>query len=104
MAPIVDRQSDQALDNLRPHRALADAQERPTAAEMKRPRIQRIPTEWSYVERFCPGAYQAWLRDVDLPTADGQFMIGVTGRPLYVVAVNQDARYCFRGTSWERTH
>lgn len=34
-----------------------------------RPSLTAIPVEWQLVERSHPGAYQAWVRQVNLPAA-----------------------------------
>ena len=44
--------------------------------------------EWSYVERFAPGCGALWRLEVDLPTRD--FTMGVTGKPLTVVAIEKN--------------
>ena len=39
-----------------------------------------IPSEWAFVEKHYPGAYMAWLLDVNLPTNANQFRLGLSGR------------------------
>lgn len=65
---------------------------------MSRRRYNRAPyrpmleTDWAFVEKHCPGARDAWARDVGLPDAD--YTIGVSGgHPTYprrAVAMRRD--------------
>ena len=74
-------------------------------------------SNWSFIEKRCPGAHAAWSRDVGLP--ENSFTFGVTGGdrayPLRAVANTRDwssvpaeerrrFEYLHTEKTWRQTH
>lgn len=43
---------------------------------------------WDFIDKHCPGAHAAWMRDLGLP--DREFIVGITGKPSRAVAWSKD--------------